>query len=220
MLSNFQLDTHALLQSFLVGQPEFRRTMQSPHMLQLRQRVIAACHIGPMDLSETSGYIEHRLKCVDWKGDPKFEPDAYQAIFEATKGIPRRINSVCDRVLLSGYLAQKHVFAREDVDDVSREISEESLSTPDVILVSDGDAPAASPAGKANGQGPFNVDLSESKLVMKTAGEASRLISDLQSSHVEERLMRLERQADATLTLLQQLMDAIRSAQARPEHPP
>ena len=53
MLSNFQLETHALLQSFLVGQPEFRRTMQSPQMLQLRQRVIAACHIGPLDLDET-----------------------------------------------------------------------------------------------------------------------------------------------------------------------
>ena len=55
MLSNFQLETHALLQSFLVGQPEFRQTMQSPHMLQLRQRVIAACHIGPMDLEEKKG---------------------------------------------------------------------------------------------------------------------------------------------------------------------
>ena len=53
MLSNFQLETHALLQSFLVGQPEFRETMQSDRMLQLRQRVIAACHIGPMDADET-----------------------------------------------------------------------------------------------------------------------------------------------------------------------
>ncbi|HQO30078.1 MAG TPA: AAA family ATPase, partial [Accumulibacter sp.] len=49
MLSNFQFGTQALLQSFLIGQPEFRRIMQSPQMQQLRQRVIAACHIGPMD---------------------------------------------------------------------------------------------------------------------------------------------------------------------------
>src|SRR5512141_661359 len=91
MLSNFQLETHALLQSFLVGQPEFRRTMQSPHMLQLRQRVIAACHIGPMDVDETRGYIEHRLKCVGWTGDPHFQPQASDAIYQASGGIPRRI---------------------------------------------------------------------------------------------------------------------------------
>ncbi|MEJ7670349.1 MAG: XrtA/PEP-CTERM system-associated ATPase [Casimicrobiaceae bacterium] len=220
MLSNFQLETHALLQSFLVGQPEFRRTMQSPHMLQLRQRVIAACHIGPMDLAETSAYIEHRLKCVGWNGDPKFEPDAYQAIFAATGGIPRRINSVCDRVLLSGYLAQKRSFTRDDVDDVAREIIEETFTSPDLVLVADAEVPAAALPGKANGQGPFGVGSPELHLDAKVASEASRLIAGLQSNQVEERLMRLERQADATLTLLQQLMDAIRKPQVDKESHP
>jgi len=220
MLSNFQLETHALLQSFLVGQPEFRRTMQSPHMLQLRQRVIAACHIGPMDAAETSAYIEHRLKCVGWKGDPTFEPDAYQAIFAATGGVPRRINSVCDRVLLSGYLAQKRSFTHDDVDDVAREISEETFSSPDLVLVADAEAPAATSTGKANGQGPVGFGSPELHLDAKVASEASRVIAGLQSSQVEERLMRLERQADATLTLLQQLMDAIRKPQIDKENHP
>ena len=116
MLSNFQLETHALLQSFLIGQPEFRRTMERPQMQQLRQRVIASCHIGPMDADETRGYIEHRLKCVGWKGDPKFDDEAYQAIFQVTGGIPRRINSLCDRTLLSGFLADKRHFTKEDVE--------------------------------------------------------------------------------------------------------
>ena len=53
MLSNFQYGNHALLQSFLIGQPEFREILQSPHMMQFRQRVIASCHIGPMDVDET-----------------------------------------------------------------------------------------------------------------------------------------------------------------------
>lgn len=220
MLSNFQLETHALLQSFLVGQPEFRRTMQSPHMLQLRQRVIAACHIGPMDLAETSAYIEHRLTCVGWNGDPKFEPDAYQAVFDATGGVPRRINSVCDRVLLSGYLAQKRSFTRDDVDDVAREISEETFASPDLVLVADADVPAAASPGKANGQGPFAVGSPEAHLDAQVTSEASRLIAGLQSSQMEERLVRLERQANATLTLLQQLMDAIRNAQVDKENHP
>src|SRR5678816_4458132 len=62
MLSNFQLGSQALLQSFLVGQPEFRKILQRPEMEQFRQRVAAACHIGPLDEGETQSYIEHRLK--------------------------------------------------------------------------------------------------------------------------------------------------------------
>src|SRR6185295_82211 len=53
MLSNFQCEEKPLLQSFLLGQPEFRRTLQKPEMEQLSQRVIAACHLGPMDAAET-----------------------------------------------------------------------------------------------------------------------------------------------------------------------
>jgi general secretion pathway protein A len=60
MLSNFQFGNQALLQSFLVGQPEFREILQRPEMEQFRQRVAATCHIGPLDADETQHYIEHR----------------------------------------------------------------------------------------------------------------------------------------------------------------
>src|SRR6266568_1595649 len=73
MLSNFQLGDQALLQSFLIGQPELRTMMQSQHMQQLRQRVTASYHLGPLDKTETQAYIEHRLHHVGWKGDPEFE---------------------------------------------------------------------------------------------------------------------------------------------------
>jgi general secretion pathway protein A len=128
MLSNFQLETHALLQSFLVGQPEFRRILQSAELQQLRQRVIASCHIGPMDASDTRGYIEHRLKHVGWKDTPELKPDAYDALFEASGGVPRRINSVCDRLLLSGFLAEKRVFGREDVEEIAEDMRDEGLA--------------------------------------------------------------------------------------------
>ena len=72
MLSNFQFGNHALLQSFLIGQPEFREVLQSPQMMQFRQRVIASCHIGPMDVDETRGYVEHRLKCAGANEYPTF----------------------------------------------------------------------------------------------------------------------------------------------------
>ncbi len=104
MLSNFQFGKQALLQTFLVGQPEFREILQHPNMQQLRQRVTATCHIGPLDVEETKGYIEHRLKCAGGTGRPTFGPGAFEAIYKATAGIPRRINSVCDRLLLLGFL--------------------------------------------------------------------------------------------------------------------
>ena len=126
MLSNFQFGKQSLLQSFLIGQPEFRDILQNPNMQQLRQRVIAACHIGPMDLEETQGYIEHRLKCAGSAGRPHFNNNAYEYIFNASGGIPRRINSICDRILLLGFLESKDNFDENDVKSVSNEILEES----------------------------------------------------------------------------------------------
>ncbi len=129
MLSNFQLGTRALLQSFLVGQPEFRAILQAPELHALRQRVIAACHISPLDADDTRAYIEHRLKRVGWQGVPLIMPEAFEAIFAASAGIPRRINLLCDRVLLSGFLTQKWVISPDTVKEIAEEIDGE-LSCP------------------------------------------------------------------------------------------
>jgi general secretion pathway protein A len=125
MLSNFQLGDQALLQSFLVGQPELRQTMQRPQMQQLRQRVIASYHLGPLDQVETQAYIEHRLKHVGWKEDPRFEPACFAVIHELTGGIPRRINTICNRLLLAAYLAEQHEVSTDDVRAVAQEVLEE-----------------------------------------------------------------------------------------------
>lgn len=126
MLSNFQFGKQSLLQSFLIGQPEFRDILQSSSMQQLRQRVIAACHIGPMDLDETQGYIEHRLRCAGWINRPHFSNGAFEETFNSSGGIPRRINAICDRLLLLGFLENKEIFEDTDVRTVADEILEES----------------------------------------------------------------------------------------------
>lgn len=103
----------------LVGQPEFRAILQSPNMQQLRQRVTATCHIGPLDQDETRGYIEHRLKCAGSTGRPSTNSPALEEIFEGLSGgIPRRVNLICDRLLLLGYLGNKDAFGTEEVDEV------------------------------------------------------------------------------------------------------
>ncbi|MCB1967645.1 MAG: XrtA-associated ATPase [Candidatus Accumulibacter sp.] len=218
MLSNFQFGTQALLQSFLIGQPEFRKIMQSPQMKQLRQRVIAACHIGPMDQDETQAYIEHRLKCAGSQGSPHFDAGAFEAIFEASKGIPRRINAHCDRLLLSGFLAGKSEFTRADVEEVAKELREETQST-SVISSSglhDGTESAANP--QLTDSGVLDIDLSRLELDASTAERASRAIADLKSGQAEQRMIRiersivrLERSNAAVLALIQQLVDAVRA---------
>ena len=215
MLSNFQFGNHALLQSFLVGQPEFREILQSPHMQQLRQRVIASCHIGPMDRDETQGYIEHRLKCAGSKGAPKFEAGAFEAIHKASGGIPRRINSLCDRLLLFGFLGGKKSFTVEDVNEVAREIYEETSAPPLApagVHVAGVVPPVVFPDG-----GGIEADLSRLELDIAAAEKATNRIAGLRRGQVSERIarleqsmLRLERINSATLTLLQQLVGSIR----------
>lgn len=125
MLSNFVHENRPLLQTFLLGQPEFRRILQGPDMEQLRQRVIATYHLGPLDETDTAAYILHRLKTAGWRGDPSFSRDAFAAIHQYTGGIPRKINILCDRLLLMGCLDQKHAFTRADVAVVIGEMQQE-----------------------------------------------------------------------------------------------
>lgn len=190
MLSNFQLEDHALLQSFLIGQPEFRATMQSDHMLQLRQRVIASYHLGPMDAIETRAYIEHRLGCVGWQVDPAIAPSAFEAIFKETKGIPRRINTLCDRLLLASFLGDKHELNAFEVEDVGREMREEQGTH--------------NPAGAE----PPGLRLMPALSALASDPEALRRLSDLgagfQASRLEARIERLEQTLGALLGLAAQ----------------
>ena len=126
MLSNFQLGKYGLLQSFLVGQPELRGLLQSKSMEQLRQRVIASCHLGPLDQAETRAYIEHRLRRVGWNGEtPRFEAGALDRIHYWTGGVPRKINRQCNRMLLGAFLANANSISLALVDETATELRNE-----------------------------------------------------------------------------------------------
>lgn len=125
MLSNFQFGNQALLQSFLIGQPELRDMLLSRSLEQLRQRVIASYHLGPMDREETRRYIEHRLTKVGWQDDPHFDDDAFDELYQWTSGIPRRINLLCNRLMLATFLAESRIVTATDVARVALEIRAE-----------------------------------------------------------------------------------------------
>jgi len=125
MLSNMQVSGKSLLQTFLLGQEQFVSTLYSPDMEQLLQRVIASYHLKPLDSDEVRNYVEYRLGRVGWRGTPSFSNEAYQAIYLFTNGVPRRINNLCNRIFLYGYLEEIYEFSAETIEIVIKELGEE-----------------------------------------------------------------------------------------------
>ena len=122
MLSNITVDGHASVQTILLGQPQFRATLANPELEQLRQRVLASYHLGPLTEAETRAYIEHRLKRVGWSDDPRFEDAAFTYLYRNTDGIPRRINTLCSRVLLYGAIEEAHTITGPMVEITANEL--------------------------------------------------------------------------------------------------
>lgn len=187
MLSNFQTDDRSLLQTFLIGQPEFRATLHSPTMQQLRQRVIASYHLGPMDAQETRAYVEHRLATVGWKGDPAFDDDAHAAIYAYSGGVPRKTNTLMDRVLLMGYLEELHGFTGAHIGDVVRDISDE-FQAPDGMGEPD-------PASMRDTSGQHDLQHGEMRGERRGASV----------EQLDERMMRLEKSIVSVLSILKKI---------------
>ncbi|MEP3227462.1 MAG: XrtA/PEP-CTERM system-associated ATPase [Parasphingorhabdus sp.] len=128
MLSNFQLGGQALLQIFLLGQPEFRDVLQqSDRLEQLRQRVIAHHHLEPMEAHEIEPYITHRLSKSGWSGRPKITSDVFALLFGETGGVPRKINTMMSRVLLMGAVEHAELIDQPLVGRVLADLNGEDV---------------------------------------------------------------------------------------------
>jgi len=123
LLSNLETEKHKLIQIVLVGQPELRDLLRSPSLVQLRQRISVRYHLMPLDYTETEAYIYHRLKCA---GCPEeeviFTTHALANIYEYSKGVPRLINVVCDKILLAAYVRGTKKIIYQIVEEAVREI--------------------------------------------------------------------------------------------------
>ena len=140
-LADLQTRSRTMLQLFLIGQESLQDLMSTPEMEQFQQRVIANYHLMPLNLLETRSYIEHRLLHAGWSGDPEFTSAAVLSVYRLSKGVPRHINKICNRLLLLGFGKGSYIFDEEDVQAISSEMHEEHL-TPmesDQALLSDTD---------------------------------------------------------------------------------
>lgn len=123
MLSNFQDGSRPLLQTVLVGQPEFRATISgSPELEQLRQRIIASHHLMPMEQEEVKLYIEERLRRSGWEGNPSFSDEAILALAKASRGVPRSLNNLAGRTLLFAALDERSDIDGDLVEDVVQDL--------------------------------------------------------------------------------------------------
>ena len=224
MLSNFQFGNQALLQSFLVGQPEFREILQRPEMEQFRQRVAATCHIGPLDADETKAYIEHRLKCAGHKEPGLFDEAAIAGIYKASDGIPRRINAICDRMMLGGFLGGRQRLTVDDLNEVVTELQQENTVPRHTTAGAFAAAAAAVAVAGTDAQMPgglageeLELDADRLQLDAEQVAGMGQQIAALaadqrgdQLQRLERGLLRLERTNLQTLAMLQTLVAALK----------
>ena len=113
------------LQIWLVGQPELQEALESAASPPLRALVREMCCLEAMSCAETEAYVKHRLSKVGWKGTPGFGPGAFDEIFRWTQGVPRRINQLCNRLLMAKSLDPKMIMDAPGISVVASELMAE-----------------------------------------------------------------------------------------------
>ena len=126
LLSNLENDNAKLLQIILVGQPELRRTLASSKLLQLRQRININCHLQPLNQDELPLYIFHRLEVAGKRDAVTFTPEAFEAIYGCSRGIPRLVNIICDFLMLSAFAEERKHIEVDMVDDIIADLDFEN----------------------------------------------------------------------------------------------
>ncbi len=177
MLSNYEWDGNIIFQTFLIGQEELGKRIFAPDMEQVRQRIVATYQLKALSFEETKEYIFFRLEKAEWKGNPEFHDDTIQAIYEFSKGIPRRINTVCDRLLLYGFLEELNQIDSNAAKKVIAEIKEDYKSM--------------SPAKKAEGMAAsVPITATNGSLEQKVALLEQTVIELTQKLKKEQALLR------------------------------
>jgi len=130
LLTNLETSERKLLQIILIGQPELRTMLARPELEQLAQRVIARFHLDALSEAETASYVAHRLQIAGWRRGRLFSDPALKRVHELARGVPRRINLLCDRALLGAYAQGKSKIDRRTVEQAAREVFDAAVALP------------------------------------------------------------------------------------------
>ena len=162
LLTNLETPTRKLLQVVLIGQPELRGLLAQPELEQLAQRVIARFHLGALSETETAQYVHHRLNVAGLTGALPFNSAALRRVHQLTRGVPRRINLLCDRALLGGYASGQ----AQITPAIVRQAAVEVFGLP----ITPAPAPARAPGPATTRRGPAGVGMGAAVLAAAVAG--------------------------------------------------
>jgi len=123
LLSNLETNKDKLLQIILVGQPELGAMLESHDLRQIGQRITLNYHLIPLKFNESREYIQYRINIAAQRKGIKFDRSAYYQIFKYSRGIPRLINIVCDRALLTAFVLNQHKISGSILKASIRELS-------------------------------------------------------------------------------------------------
>jgi general secretion pathway protein A len=123
LLTNLETKDHKLLQMIMIGQPELKRLLAQPQLLQLSQRITARYHLGPLSKEEIPRYINYRLSIAGMDRNRLFPPSTLKKLFRLSGGLPRLINVICDRALLGAFVQGKDQVDKKTLIKAAREIS-------------------------------------------------------------------------------------------------
>jgi general secretion pathway protein A len=132
MLSNLETVREKLIQIILLGQPELRRLLTLPSIRQLNERITVRYDLKPLAREDVRRYIEHRLVTAGGEANGLFTPGGYALIYGLSRGVPRRINAICDRALLIAYGRDLRTIDRRLVRAAVRDIGPGYLTETDV----------------------------------------------------------------------------------------
>ncbi len=130
LLTNLETNERKLLQIVLIGQPELRSMLALPGLEQLSQRIVARCHLGPLDAADTHRYVKHRLSVAGFKGPMPFDQRAVRRVHHLSGGVPRKINLLCGRSMLGAYAAGQKTIGAQVVDRAAKEVFGETATVP------------------------------------------------------------------------------------------
>ena len=122
LLSNLETDKQKLLQIVLMGQTELKDRLAAEELRQLRQRILVHYELRPFSRDEMNHYIQHRLTLAGSMGRPRFTPWALRHIHRYSRGIPRIINNLCDKAVLSAFIRDSDEVNYWDARRASRDL--------------------------------------------------------------------------------------------------
>jgi general secretion pathway protein A len=122
LLTNLETNEQKLLQIIMIGQPELRDKLGQPELRQLSQRITARYHLGPLSKREIPQYVNFRLSTAGLKRGQLFPPGTIRKLYRLSGGVPRVINTICDRALLGAYVLGKDQIDTKTLKTAAREV--------------------------------------------------------------------------------------------------